>query len=111
VNTGAINKRPILSQFVFYDNNIHDSLLMLVIKTVKSFKIKATASTCQGILTEGRGLSTIDLLIKLACFVKKENNIFNIKGADLNYLEQVGQLYFSSPFNKSFLNISENVSF
>jgi hypothetical protein len=24
-------------------------------------------------------LSTVDLLIKVACFVKKENNIFNIK--------------------------------
>jgi hypothetical protein len=32
---------------------------------------------------EGR-LSTVDLLIKVACFVKKENNIFNIKRADLN---------------------------
>jgi hypothetical protein len=24
-------------------------------------------------------LSTVDLLIKVACFVKRENNIFNIK--------------------------------
>jgi calcineurin-like phosphoesterase family protein len=37
----------------------------------------------QGILTEGGRLSTVDLLIK-ACFVKKENNIFDIKQADLN---------------------------
>ncbi len=30
--------------------------------------------------TNGGGrLSTADLLIKVACFVKKENNIFNIK--------------------------------
>ncbi len=27
----------------------------------------------------GGRLSTVDLLIKVACFVKKENNIFNIK--------------------------------
>jgi hypothetical protein len=29
----------------------------------------------QGILTEGGRLSTVDLLVKVACFVKKENNI------------------------------------
>ncbi len=33
-------------------------------------------------------LSTVDLLIKLACFVKNANCIFNIKGANLNYLVQ-----------------------
>jgi hypothetical protein len=33
----------------------------------------------QGILTEGEMLSTVDPLIKVACFVKKVNNIFNIK--------------------------------
>jgi len=33
-----------------------------------------------GILTEGGRLSTIDLLTKLACFVKNRNNISNIKG-------------------------------
>jgi hypothetical protein len=27
---------------------------------------------------------TVDLLIKVACFVTKVNNIFNIKVADLN---------------------------
>jgi hypothetical protein len=31
-------------------------------------------------------LSTIDLLTKAACFVKKVSNIFNIKPADLNEL-------------------------
>jgi hypothetical protein len=31
--------------------------------------------------------------IKVACFVKKVNNIFNKKGTDLNYLVQGGQLY------------------
>ncbi len=36
----------------------------------------------QGILTEGEGsLSTVDLLIKIACFVKRTNNIFIIKGS------------------------------
>jgi hypothetical protein len=29
--------------------------------------------------TKGGGLSTVDLLIKVACFVKDVNNIFNIK--------------------------------
>jgi hypothetical protein len=38
----------------------------------------------QGILTEGERLSTGDLLIKVACFVKIVNNFLNIKGADLN---------------------------
>ena len=32
----------------------------------------------QGILLRG-GLSSVDLLIKVACFVKKENIIFNLK--------------------------------
>jgi hypothetical protein len=31
----------------------------------------------QGILTEGGRLSTADLLIEVACFVTKVNNIFN----------------------------------
>ncbi len=31
----------------------------------------------QGILTERETLSTVDLHIKVACFVKMENNIFN----------------------------------
>jgi hypothetical protein len=33
----------------------------------------------QGIPTEGGRLNTVDLLIKVACFVKKENDIFNKK--------------------------------
>jgi hypothetical protein len=32
----------------------------------------------QAILTKGR-VGTVDLLIKVACFVKEFNNIFNIK--------------------------------
>jgi hypothetical protein len=38
----------------------------------------------QEILTGGGRLSTVDLLIKVACFVKKENNKFRIKRAYLN---------------------------
>jgi hypothetical protein len=35
--------------------------------------------------TNKRGkLSTVDLLNNKACFVKKEKNIFNAKGADLS---------------------------
>ncbi len=33
----------------------------------------------QGILTKGGRLSTVALLIEVACFVKMVNNIFNIK--------------------------------
>jgi hypothetical protein len=33
----------------------------------------------QGLLTEGGRLSTVDLLIKIACFVEKKNNISNLK--------------------------------
>ena len=37
--------------------------------------------------TNGRGrLRTVDLLIKVACLVKKLNNNCNIKGPDLNYI-------------------------
>jgi hypothetical protein len=39
------------------------------------------SNTHQGILTWGGGgrLSTVDLLIKVACFVKEVNKIFNLK--------------------------------
>ncbi len=37
-----------------------------------------------GNTNSGGRLSTIDLLIKVGCFVKKVNDIFNKKGADLN---------------------------
>ncbi len=33
----------------------------------------------QGILTEGEGSSTVDLLIKVTCFLNDANNIFNMK--------------------------------
>jgi hypothetical protein len=42
----------------------------------------ATATTTQqdqGTLTEGGRLSTVDLLIVVTCFVKKENKVYNIK--------------------------------
>ena len=39
--------------------------------------------TYHGTLTPEEGLSTVDLLLKVACFVKK--NIFSVlKGSDLN---------------------------
>ncbi len=37
----------------------------------------------QGILTKKGRLSTIDLLMKVTCFVKKVDNIFKEKRADL----------------------------
>ncbi len=40
---------------------------------------------CGAVKTNRRGrLSTVDLFIKEACFVKKLNNNCNIKGADIN---------------------------
>ncbi len=51
----------------------------------------------------GGKLSTIDLLIKVDCFVKKENIIFNIKQADLNWLVQGSWLYWTFPFSKTSL--------
>jgi hypothetical protein len=55
-------------------------------------KIATNTCTClavdhgldQGILTEGGKLSAVDLLNKVACFVKHQNNIFIIKRSDLN---------------------------
>jgi hypothetical protein len=49
-------------------------------------KVGITGATVDGIFAydnEGR-LSTVDLLITIACFVKKVNNISNIKRADQN---------------------------
>ncbi len=48
-------------------------------------------------------LSTVDLLIKVVCFVNKETNIFNAKMIDLNELEQGGQLCWAFPFSKTSL--------
>jgi len=47
-------------------------------------------------------LGTVDLLIKVAYFVKNVNHIFNIKKEliDLNKLVQGGQLYWAFPFSK-----------
>ncbi len=47
-------------------------------------KVKKGHRIVQGILTEGEWLSTVDLLIKVPCFVKEVNNIFIVKVADLN---------------------------
>ncbi len=49
-----------------------------------------------------RRLITVDLLIKVACFVTKVFNFFDNKRADLNWLEPGGQLYFSFPFSKGY---------
>jgi hypothetical protein len=38
-------------------------------------------------------LSAVNQLVKVACFVKKVNSIFNIKAADQLYLLQGGQQY------------------
>jgi hypothetical protein len=38
----------------------------------------------QGNLTEKEGFSTVDLLIKAACFVIKVTDVLNIKEADTN---------------------------
>ncbi len=47
-------------------------------------------------------LCTIDLLIKVACFVRKVNNIFTINWADAHWLVQGGQPYLIFPFHKGF---------
>ncbi len=49
----------------------------------------------------GGRLSTVDLLIKLACFGKNVNNIFCKKGAKLNLLVQGGQQYWAFPFSET----------
>ncbi len=49
-------------------------------------------------------LSTVDLLIKMGCFVKKENLVPVWKAADLNSLVQGGQLYRYFPFSKASLD-------
>ncbi len=49
---------------------------------MSKFTIKFSVLTpkyCQGIQTEGEKLSTIDLLIKVAGFVTKLNNVFCTK--------------------------------
>jgi hypothetical protein len=50
----------------------------MIRSTILKFNLKA------GNTIIGGRLSTVDLLIKVACFVKNVNNVFNIKGADLN---------------------------
>ncbi len=43
----------------------------------------------QGTLTKGKGLSTVNLLIKIACFAKKSKS----EAATLNQLVQGDRLY------------------
>jgi len=47
--------------------------------------VEAGKTNCRG------RLSTVDLLIGVACFVKKMNSISNEKAIVLNWLEQGGQ--------------------
>ncbi len=49
-------------------------------------------------------LSTINLLTKVACFVKNWIVIAISKAADLNGLAQGGQSYLAVPFSKGSLN-------
>ncbi len=55
-------------------------------------------------------LSTVDLLIKTACLVKKWIKLLISKVGDLNYLVQGGLLYCAFPFNKASLK-SQSLSF
>jgi hypothetical protein len=48
-------------------------------------------------------VSTIHLLVKIACFVNKKKYIIIIKAPDLNLLVQGGQLYRSFPFSNDSL--------
>ncbi len=48
-------------------------------------------------LLKGKAVSTIDLHIKLTCFVKNVINIFIKKDPDLDWLVQGGQLYRAFP--------------
>jgi hypothetical protein len=47
-------------------------------------KLKTNQLAKAGNTNVGERFSTVDLLIKVACFVKNVNNTFNIKVADLN---------------------------
>jgi hypothetical protein len=58
----------------------------------------------------GGRLSTLDLLIRVACFVKNLNNIFNIKGGNQNWLVQGGQPYRAFPFCKTSLVLKWKLS-
>jgi len=59
--------------------------------------------TVQRTLTEGR-LGTVDLLIKVTCFVKTSLMFASSKVADLNLLVLGGQLYLAFPFSKGSLD-------
>ncbi len=67
-----------------------DTLLVKILFSCGKIKFffKYNITTCKPIVKAGNTaekvkLSTIDLLIKVTCFVKEVNNIFNKKAADL----------------------------
>jgi hypothetical protein len=45
----------------------------------------------------------VDILIKIACFVKKKSTFSELKGGDLNKSVQGGQSYCPFPFSKDSL--------
>jgi hypothetical protein len=53
-------------------------------------------------------LSTVDLLIKIAGFVKKKIMFALSKAADLKLLLQGGQMYWAFPFGKGSLISGKN---
>ncbi len=66
----------------------------------------------QGIPTEGEGrLSTIDLLIKVSCFVKKVNNIFNTKRCLSKLVSTRRSTVLNLPFNKTSVVVVVSHSF
>jgi hypothetical protein len=65
--------------------------------------LKHLLSLTQGILTEGRRLSAVDLLINIACFVKEVNNIFNTKRGRSKLVSTMRLTVLSLPFSKTSL--------
>ncbi len=68
-----------------------------------SFSNKSYNVLSQGTLTQRKGSGTVDLLIKIGCFVKKENLVSVWKAPDLNLWVQGGQPYWYLPFSKASL--------
>jgi hypothetical protein len=53
----------------------------------------------QGTLTEGEGSVSVDLLIKVACFVKKVNNVYNIKSSSYRLVITTRSTVLSLPLH------------
>ncbi len=70
---------------------------------VLSFSNKSYNSLSQGTLTQGKGSGTVDLLIQIGCFIKKENWVSVWKAPDLNLWVQGGHPYWYFPFSKASL--------